>query len=140
MQGFIIYLNFDGNTRDAMTFYQQCLDAELTIQTFGDMKAPGMPKTPGSEDRVVHARLTKGSAVVMASDTMPGAKLVQGNNFLINIACESLAEIERLFAAFGAGGTVMMPLQDTFWGARFGMLTDKFGVQWMFNYDLPKNG
>ncbi|MFL5574654.1 MAG: VOC family protein [Gemmatimonadaceae bacterium] len=138
MNALITYLNFDGNARDAMTFYQKCLGAELHIQTSGDVKAPG---PPGSENRVIHARLTKGGkAVLMASDTMPGSTLVQGNNFLVNIDCESIPEIERLFAAFSAGGKVMMPLQDTFWGARFGMLTDKFGVQWMFNYDLAKKG
>lgn len=129
------YLSFDGNARDAMIFYQKCLGAELAVQTFGDAKMPG---PPGSENRVLHARLTKGPVVLMASDTMPGSKFVLGNNVFINIDCESAAEIEKLFQAFGDGGQVMMPLQDTFWGARFGMLTDRFGVQWMFNFELPK--
>ena len=92
-------LNFDGNTRDAMTFYQKCIDGELTIQTFGDVKAPG---PPGTEDGVMHARLSKGSAVPMASNTMP--------------------------------------LADQFWGARFGMLTDKFRINWMFNCETKKPG
>jgi len=135
MKAFNAYLNFDGNARDAMTFYQKCLGADLDLQPFGDIKAPG---PPGSENRVMHARLTKGTAVLMASDTMPGSQYVQGNNVFINIDCDSVPEIEKLFEAFGAGGNVMMPLQDTFWGARFGMLTDKFGVQWMFNCELPK--
>jgi PhnB protein len=137
MKAFITYLNFDGNARDAMTFYQKCLGGELQIQTFADMKASG---PPGSEQRVMHARLAKGNAVLMASDTMPGTKFIQGNNSHITIECESVAEIEQLFKAFGGGGTVTMPLQDTFWGARFGTLTDKFGVQWMLNCELPKKG
>jgi PhnB protein len=137
MKSFTAYLNFDGNAREAMTFYQKCLGAELDVQTFGDMGAGG---PPGSENRVIHARLTKGGAMLMASDSMPGQRVVFGNNVHINIDCDSVEEIDRLFDAFGAGGTVSMPLQDTFWGARFGMLTDKFGVQWMFNCELPKKG
>jgi PhnB protein len=135
MKSFNPYLNFDGNTRDAMTFYQECLGGELAISTFGDMKASG---PPGTENRVMHARLAAGPATIMASDTMPGMPFVVGNNFQINIDCESVDEIERVFAAFGAGGKVTMPLQDQFWGARFGMLVDKFGVQWMFNCELAK--
>ena len=88
----------------------------------------------------MHARLTKGQAVLMASDTTPGMPYQQGNNFSININCESLAEIERLFTAFSEKGKVTVPLQDTFWGARFGMLTDQFGVNWMFNFELSKKG
>jgi len=136
MKAFNTYLNFDGNAGEAMNFYQKCLDAQLEMQTFGDMPGGGGP--PGSENRVMHARLAKGSAVIMASDTMPGSKLVVGNNTFINIDCESVAEQDRYFNALAAGGKVMMPLQDTFWGARFGMLADKFGVQWMFNCELPK--
>ena len=134
MKSFGPYLHFDGNTREAMTFYQKCLDAELEIQTFGDVKAP----FPGSEDRVMHARLSKGSAVLMASDPMADAPFIPGNNVWLSQDCESIEEIERLFLAFGEGGHVIMPLEDTFWGARFGMLTDKFGTQWMFNHELPK--
>ena len=63
---------------------------------------------------------------------------VQGTNVHLNIDCESVEEIDRLFGALSAGGTVTMPLQDTFWGARFGLLNDKFGVQWMFNCELNR--
>ena len=135
MRAFHIYLNFDGNTREAMTFYQKCLDAKLSVQTFKDAKM-NVPK--GAEEGIVHARLEKGNAIIMASDTQPGMPFTQGNNFSISIDCESAAEIDKLFKAFSAGGKVTMPLQDTFWNARFGMLTDKFGVNWMFNYELPK--
>ncbi len=133
MKTFTIYLTFDGNAREAMTFYQRCLGAELALQTFGE--AP-MDSPPGAENRVMHARLAKGAAAIMASDTMPGMPLTQGNNFSITIECESVAEAERLYSALGEGGKATMPLQDTFWGARFGMLTDKFGVNWMLNCQL----
>ncbi|MDB4913799.1 MAG: hypothetical protein JWM95_1443 [Gemmatimonadetes bacterium] len=134
MKAFIPYLNFDGNTREAMEFYAKCLDAQLEVQTFGDVKAPH----PGAEDRVMHARLTRGSAVLLASDPMPGMPITVGNNVWITQDCESVEEIDRLFVAFGEGGTVIMKLDNTFWGARFGMLTDKFGINWMFNCELPK--
>ena len=137
MKGFNTYLNFDGNTAEAMRFYQKALDAKLDMQTFGDAQQGG---PPGSENRVIHARLSKGDAVIMASDTMPGSELVAGNNFSINIDCDSVDEQDRFFKALSAGGATTMPLQDTFWGARFGMLTDKYGVQWMLNCELPKRG
>ena len=78
--------------------------------------------------------------MLMASDTMPGMPYTQGNNVYVNVDCESVAEIERIFAAMSEGGKVTMPLADQFWGARFGMLVDKFGLHWMFNCELPKNG
>jgi PhnB protein len=135
MKEIITYLNFDGNCRDAMKFYERCLGGELQLAPFSEV--PGdFPKE--AKDRIMHARLTKGSAALMASDTMPGMPFKQGNNFSISIHCESLQELERLFTALGERGKVTMPLQDTFWGARFGMLTDQFGINWMFNFEQPK--
>jgi PhnB protein len=84
--------------------------------------------------------MRKGGAFLMASDTLPGMPFRQGNNFAINIECENIPEIERLFTALGEGGKVTNELQDTFWNARFGSLTDRFGVNWMFNCELPKQG
>jgi PhnB protein len=150
MKAFQPYLNFQGNTREAMTFYQKCIDGELFIQTAGEMQMPpdqvdAMKKEGASMQRpdpdfVVHARLTKGTAIIMASDAMAGAPFNVGNNVWVNIDCDSIPEIEKFFAAFSEGGHVLMPLADQFWNARFGMLTDKFGINWMFNCDLaPKS-
>jgi PhnB protein len=133
MRAIIPYLNFDGNTREAMEFYKVCTGGTLDIQTFADAKIPG---PPGSERRVLHAYLKGGTAELMASDTMPGQQPVKGNNIHISVHCESVEEIDRLFAAFSEGANVTMPLADQFWGAKFGMLVDKFGVNWMFNCDL----
>jgi PhnB protein len=135
MKEIITYLTFDGNCREAMTFYKECLGAELQLSPFSEM--PG-DHPPAAKDRIMHARLSKGSATLMASDTMPGMPLHQGNNFSVSIMCESVVEIDWIFAAMGQGGKVTMPLGDQFWGARFGMLTDRFGIQWMFNFDHPK--
>jgi len=132
------YLNFDGNCREAMEFYASCFRAELQLMPFSEM--PGdFPKE--AKDRIMHSRLTKnGSVILMASDIMPGMPLQKGNNVWINVNCKSREEIDKLFAVFSEKGEVRMPLQDAFWGARFGMLTDRFGIYWMFNFELPKQG
>jgi len=135
MKGFNPYLNFDGNARDAMEFYKKCTGGTLQIQSFAEANVPA---PPGSENRTLHARLESGNAILMASDTMPDHPFRQGSNVHINIDCDSVEEIERLFKAFSEGANVTMPLADQFWGAKFGMLTDKFGVSWMFNCELKK--
>jgi|SRR3954467_172494 PhnB protein len=137
MREIITYLNFDGNCRDAMKFYAKCLGAELSLMPFSE--APGdFPKD--AKDRIMHSKMEKaGTTLLMASDTMPGMPFKQGNNFSVSVHCESVAEIDSVFEAFSAGGKITMPLQDTFWGARFGMLTDQFGVNWMFNFEKPKS-
>ena len=140
MKEVVTYLNFDGNTREAMTFYAQGLGAEIELISFGDHMAGGLPKEMESmKNRIMHARLSKASkTLLMASDAMPGTPLQASNSFSVSVHCESLEEIEKLFAALSAGGKIRMPLQDASWGARFGMLTDRFGVQWMFNFEHPK--
>jgi PhnB protein len=133
MKSITTYLAFDGSCLQAMTFYEKCLEAELELKSFAEM--PGdFPKE--AKDRIMHARLTKGSeTLLMASDGMAGRPLQRGNNFSVAIACESLDEIERLFTAFAENAKVTMPLHDAFWGSRFGMLTDQFGINWMFNFE-----
>ncbi|HTC34404.1 MAG TPA: VOC family protein [Bryobacteraceae bacterium] len=135
VKGIFTYLNFDGNCREAMQFYAKCLGAELQLSPFSDM--PGNT-APEAKDRIVHARLAKGSSLLLASDTQPGMPFQQGSNFSVSVQCESVQEIDTFFAAFSAKGAVAMPLQDMFWGARFGMLTDQFGIRWMFNFEHPK--
>ncbi len=132
MKGFQPYLNFDGTCHEAMTFYHQCLGGELYVQTFADAKVPG---PPGSESRVVHANIRKGNAVLMASDTMPGHPSSTGTNVHVNVDCESRDELDKAVAGLSQGGTITMPPGEMFWGAYFAMLTDKYGIQWMFNFD-----
>lgn len=132
MKEFNTYLNFDKNCRQAMEFYAKCLGADLQIMPFS--QGP-MEVSAESKDLVLHARLTKGSQVIMACDCPPGMALQQGNNFSINIVCDSREEVDKLFAALSEKGKAVMPAQDMFWGAYFGMITDQFGVNWMFNYE-----
>lgn len=131
------YLNFDGNCREAMTFYQRCLGGELHVMTFGEGEFDSPPE---AKDRLIHARLTRGSTVLMASDTMPGMPYRQGNSAWLNLSCESAEEVDRLYPALADGGSGAMPPHDSFWGARFAMLTDRFGVHWMLNYERAKQG
>jgi PhnB protein len=141
MKAFNPYLIFNGNCRQAMEFYAKSLGADLQLQTYS--QAPGME--PGCEipeqmkDKVMHARLHTGSAVLMASDGRPGQPATLGNHLWVTIDCESVQEIEKFFSALSeSAGNITMPLQQTFWAARFAMLTDKFGVNWMLNLEQPK--
>ena len=133
MKAIIPYLNFDGKTREAMTFYARSLGAKLEIMTFKEAGVPGP-----NEERVMHAKLASGPVALMASDSQVGMPLHVGNNVWVSVDCSTPAEIEKHFAAFSEGADVLMPLADQFWGARFGMLRDKFGIGWMFNCYLPK--
>lgn len=136
MVGINAYLTFNGNCREAMQFYQKCLGADLQLMTFGESD-PHCPA--GMKDRIMHARLVKGSAVLMASDVGPGMPFQQGiNNFSISLNFDNAPEIEKTYAALSEGGHVTMALQETFWAARFGMLADRFGVNWMLNFEKAR--
>ncbi len=131
------YLNFPGNTEEAMKFYEQALGGTLSaIHRFGTM--PGSENMPDEvKSRVMHVALElPGGGRLMASDTMDGMgpPHVVGTNMSISVHPSSRAEADRLFAALAQGGVVGMPLADQFWGDYYGHLTDRFGVQWMVNY------
>ena len=133
------YLTFDGNCREVFEFYRSVFGGEFTsFQTFADAP-PDMPVPESEKDRVMHVSLPIGSSVLMGSDSASGfgPPVVVGNNFSIAVDVESRERCDELFAALSAGGSVLMPLQETFWGAYFGLWTDKFGINWMVNYTLP---
>jgi PhnB protein len=131
------YLNFDGDAHKAIALYESALGAKAEgVMRFGDM--PGQPAPPEVKDRIMHAKLQVGGGVIMISDGPPGRPRVTGNNNYVALHFDDPTATAKTFEALAAGGTVEMPLQDTFWGAKFGMLTDVFGVHWMFNCELPK--
>jgi len=134
MKAPITYLNFDGNCREAMQFYERCFGGELFLMKFSE---GGANVPPESQDRIMHSRLSFGAAQLMASDTVPGQGLPyrQGTNYWIMVPCESANEIDRIFSALSDKGQATMPLQSTFWAARFGILTDQFGINWMLNFE-----
>ncbi len=136
MKSVTTYIHFDGSCRQAMQFYGQCLEGEIQVIPLPDNT--GQPSSDPSA-RIMHSQLMRnGQPILMASDGGPGGTVKAGNNYSVSIDCESTAEIERLFTAIGEGGQVHMPLADMPWGARFGMLTDRFGTQWMLNCALSQ--
>lgn len=131
------YLNFDGTAERAIKLYERALGAKTEhIQRFSDI--PGAKPDPQNGQRVMHAMLKIGGGTIMISDTQPGMPLTAGNNVHVCLDFGDPAEMAGKFDALAAGGKVTMPLQDTFWGARFGMLTDAFGINWMFNAQLKQ--
>jgi PhnB protein len=128
------YLTFNGNCREAMTFYKDCLGGELNFQTVGESPLAG--KMPGKmKDCILHATLTRGSLVIMASDMVAEKGLIKGNAVSLMLNCSSETEISNYYAKLADGGEATHPLENSFWGALFGDLTDKFGNQWLLHFD-----
>ena len=126
------YLNFNGKTREAMTFYQKCLGGELVMQKISESPMAGrMPSEMGA--KILHSSLTKDQLVLMASDMM-GNNIVSGNSISLCVNCSSDEEINSFFDNLAKGGKIVEPLHQSFWGATFGSLTDRFGITWIFNY------
>lgn len=135
------YLTFDGNCREAFELYRSVFGGEFSVlQTFAD-GPPDMPVAEADKNRVMHVSLLVGSSVLMGSDTTTASEppLVAGNNFSIAIEGRSREHCDEVFAKLSEGGSVRMPLQETFWGAYYGLWTDRFGISWMVNYTLPQD-
>lgn len=127
------YLFFEGNCEEAIEFYRNALDAEVEMMMRYDESPEPPPEdmvAPGSEKKILHASLRIGGALLMASDGGCGGKPNFGG-FSVSLTVPDAETADRYFAAMAEGGEVMMPLGETFWSPRFGMLTDKFGVGWM---------
>lgn len=126
------YLNFNGDTREAMQFYKDCFGGELVMQKIAE--SPMAAQMPGEMmNRILHSSLTNGSIILMASDCM-GKSVTAGNHISLCINCGSEEEISSFFASLADGGKINEPLQQSFWGATFGNLTDKFGINWILNF------
>ena len=125
------YLNFSGNTREAMEFYKSVLGGELTLSTFGEY--PEMEVPENYKDKIMHAQLESGDIRLMASESMPGGEIHPGDNFSLSLVGDDEAELTRIFGALAKGGQVTMPLEKQMWGDVFGMVQDKFGMSWMVN-------
>lgn len=127
------YLTFNGNCREAMAFYQACLGGELYLQTIGE--SPMADKMPAQmRGSILHATLTHASVIVMGSDMASEHGIIKGNSISLMLNCESEEEIKDCYKKLAEGGTASHPLENTFWGALFGGLTDKFGNHWLLNY------
>lgn len=134
------YLFFDGRCEEALEFYRSALGAEITeFMRFKDNPEPPtetcMGPPPGAEDKVMHASFRIGDTTLMASDGQcQGQPSFEGFSLAVTVA--NTDEAERRFAALGEGGQVQMPLMETFFSPRFGMVADKFGVSWMIVTEL----
>ncbi len=132
------YLNFDGQAEEAFNFYKSVFGTEFDgpVHQIGDM--PGAEGIPENErGRVMHISLPIGGGdTLMGADIVPsmGHQLTMGNNNYISLHPQSREEADKLFNGLSQGGSVEMPMEDTFWGAYFGSFKDKYGVHWMINY------
>jgi len=129
-----VYLTFNGNCAEAMNFYHECLGGELILN-----KVEGSPIEnecqADMKDQIMHAMLTSGGIKIMASDMLMQGEFIRGNSASLGLTCDSEEEIHRFYDQLSAGGTAKDPLKEQFWGAIFGMFTDKFGVRWLLNFE-----
>ena len=133
------YLTFNGNCEEAFNFYKSVFGGDFAyIGRFGEMpEGDGYSVPEADKNKIMHVGLPIGTTILMGSDTGGdwAAKLIEGNNFSVSVNTESKEEADRIFNGLTAEGQITMPMENTFWGAYFGMLTDKFGIQWMVNFD-----
>lgn len=132
------YLNFDGNCREAMSFYKECLGGELALQTVEG--SPIEAQCPaGIKHHILHASLMKDTLILMGSDMQGPEGFVKGNTIALSLNCSSEKEIDTFFSNLSKHGKITHPLTESFWGATFGVLTDKYGIRWMLNYDKSQS-
>ncbi len=133
------YLNFNGNCEDAFNFYKSVFGGEFTyIGRFGEMPESDDYKVPESDkNKIMHVSLPIGNSILMGSDTGGdwAPSFIQGNNFSVSVTPKSKQEADNLFNALAEDGQITTPIHNTFWGAYFGMILDKFGINWMINFE-----
>lgn len=130
------YLSFKGQCREAFEFYAKTFRGEIAM-IMSQGESPMAAELPAaSRDLIMHAELHIGDQVLMGADAVEGCGPSQGNG-CVTITVDSIDEAERLFAALSAGGTVFMPMAETFWAQRFGVASDRFGTPWMINCLKP---
>ena len=137
------YLTFNGTCEEAFNFYKSVFGGEFQfIGRFKDMPAqPGQELPEGLGERIMHVSLPISKETILyGSDSNPMmGEVTVGQHISLSVGTESKEEANKIFNGLSAGGQVTMAIADTFWGAYFGMLTDKFGFIWMVNYDYPKS-
>lgn len=131
-----VYINFNGNTREAVEFYAEVFGTEKPhIMTFGETpQDPNYPLPEEAKNLVMHTRLNINGSNVMFSDVFPGMPFVQGNNITLALISTDMDEMKSWFNKLQEGGSIGMELQETFWSKLYGQVTDKFGIGWQFNY------
>ena len=127
----IPYLHFAGNAREVLNFYKDALGGNIVqLGTYGESP---MPSDEDYKDKVMHARFVFDGNMIMVSDVFKGQPVSTNGNIQLSVDVDNESKLDEVFNKMAEGGSVTMPLADQFWGAKFGMLQDKFGVSWMFN-------
>ncbi|MFN0037519.1 MAG: VOC family protein [Saprospiraceae bacterium] len=130
------YLNFSGNCREAMTFYQNAFGGdELQLMTIGENPDMAAQMPAGFSDKIMHSSLQIGGVTLMASD-LQNETPNKGNTVQLCLNCESEHELNRLFSTLSVGGKVKQPLAQMLWGGKYGEIIDQFGMHWLFNFQL----
>jgi PhnB protein len=128
------YLFFDGNCEEAFTTYAKIFGGKIEAMLTHEATPASAQTPPEWQKKIIHARLSIGNSVLMASDA-PQGRFSKPQGFSVNIGLTDVKEAERIFSALSEGAAVTMPLAETFWAHRFGMLTDRFGTPWMVNVE-----
>ena len=132
-----VFINFDGNCREAVEFYAKVFKQEVPkFMTFGDVPASeGYVASEEDKDRIMYTTLNIMGCNAMFSDVPVGESLIIGNNIAFTISMEEKDEVKRIFTELQEGGRVIMDLQETFWSQCYGYLADRFGIMWQVNHD-----
>ncbi len=142
MNQYNIYLHFPGNCAQAFAFYETVFQQKTTIKShFKEMPDSENCQVSAEDgDKIMHITLPlNGGFNLMGCDAISdmATSLAMGNNFAVSVNPDSLEEAQRVFKALSNGGQIGLPLEKSFWGSYFGMLTDQFGINWMVNYEIP---
>ena len=130
------YLFFNGRCAEAFTFYEKCLGAKI-VAMITHAETPAAKDTPPDwQQKIIHGRLIVGDQMLMGSDVPPN-QYHKPEGFSVTVSVDKPEDAERIHAALGDGGEVRMPIAETFWARRFGMVNDKFGISWMINCEKP---
>ena len=130
------YLGFDGNCREAFEFYEKCLGGKIEAMIPHRETPAAEHVGPEWQDKIIHACLSVADQLLMGGDSPPGQH-APAQGFSVSITTADSREAERIYRDLSAGGSVQMPMEETFWALRFGMVTDRFGTPWMVNCPRP---
>jgi PhnB protein len=133
------YINFNGNAEEAFNFYKSIFGGEFAkVMRFKDLSNPEFPVAENEANKIMHIALPIGKNVLMANDVPDSMGQVNENEnrSKISISAESREEADKLFNGLSAGGTIEMPISDSPWGSYFGMFRDKYGIEWMVDFDV----
>ncbi|GAA4056145.1 VOC family protein [Flavobacterium chungnamense] len=133
-----VHLNYNGNAEEAFTFYKSVFGGEFSkITRLKDLEGPDFPVDEKDADKIMHIALPIGNNTLMANDvpSFMGTVNENENRSKIAVSAQSREEADKLFNGLSAGGTVEMPIQDSPWGSYFGMFRDKYGIEWMIDFD-----